>query len=98
MSTQHDHPTTPNYDGCTGVADIYVECCHNHDAHYWLGDITRAEADKEFRQCMQEMSPFGVFSPMSWWRWAAVRWLGQAGWDHHRRRDAAKAAKEQENV
>ncbi len=57
---------------------IWIE----HDIHYRTGatlagvEISRAEADKIFRECMQARSIFWIFSPMSWWRWAAVRLFG----------------------
>lgn len=68
-------------DGCTGVADFYVDCCYLHDHFYRVGEhwkvgggpVTRAEADKALRQCIQSRSKFGRFSPMSWIRWAGVR-------------------------
>ena len=78
-------------DGCTGVADIYKDCCLEHDISYRTGldprvthykgravPISRAEADKRFRQCMQSRSVLGKLSPVSWVRWAGVRiggWL-----------------------
>lgn len=73
-------------DGCTKVADFYVDCCFEHDLHYILGrtltgeSLSKTDADRLFRLCIQERSPFGVFSPMSWWRWLGVRLFGRGKW------------------
>lgn len=78
-------------DGCTGVPEFHRDCCLEHDIAYrtgfdpraafksgeWLAPITRAEADARFRKCNQERSLMGRFSPMSWWRWAAVRLMAR---------------------
>lgn len=70
-------------DGCTGVADFYIECCWYHDKLYQTGldfnnqPVTRAEADRRFRLCMQSRSKLGRFSPMSWWRFSGVRIFGR---------------------
>lgn len=75
-------------DGCTGVLDFYRPCCVLHDFHYRIGldfdmtAISRALADAKFRRCMQTRSIVGVFSPMSWWRWAGVRIFGGKAWNH----------------
>lgn len=78
-----------NSDGCTGVKDVYVRACHEHDFHYRfahtfagtpeaLGEpISKTEADTRFRQVMQWESPLGRFSPLSWWRWAGVATFGR---------------------
>lgn len=73
-------------DGCTGVGEFYRDCCLEHDIHYRTGcridgtPISRAEADARFRECIQARSPWGKLSPMSWWRWAAVRLFGGKSW------------------
>lgn len=73
-------------DGCTGVKDWYVEACYEHDFHYtyrktlWGDPLTRDEADSRFREQIQARSPFKRFSPMSWWRYLAVRRLGDGLW------------------
>ena len=72
-----------NSDGCSGVADIYLDCCYEHDIAYRTGKAfegdrtTRAQDDARFRECIQEHSSFGRFSPVSWWRWLGVRILGR---------------------
>ena len=63
-------------DFCTGVSEWYADCCAQHDKEYANPDIKRREADGNFRRCIQKKSPFGIFSPMSWWRWAGVRVFG----------------------
>lgn len=74
-------------DGCSDVPDFYVECCWQHDRGYQTGENidgvkypNRKAIDDEFRKCMQDRSIFGRFSPMSWWRWAAVRLFGWMPW------------------
>lgn len=75
-------------DGCTGVIDFYLPCCHRHDLMYRLHvdmdgtPITRAEADAKFRECMQKRSRLGNFNPMSYIRWAGVRIFGHKAWKH----------------
>jgi hypothetical protein len=69
-------------DGCTGVTQIYRDCCYEHDIAYVTGrtvegaPLTRAEADAMFRRCIQARSPLRSLSPMAWWRWVGVRLLG----------------------
>lgn len=73
-------------DGCSGVPDFHIECCWAHDIAYRTGmtvdgeTLTRAEADARFRRCIQSRSAFGLFSPMSWWRWLGVRFGGASSW------------------
>lgn len=74
-------------DGCSHVADIYVESCYEHDIAYRThanldgSPITKDQADTRFRHRIQEMSALGSWSPLAWWRWAAVSWWGQSAWD-----------------
>lgn len=69
-------------DGCTGVSELYRDCCFEHDIAYRTGHTvlgratTREEADRRFRQCIQSRSALGRFSPVSWVRWAGVRLFG----------------------
>lgn len=78
-------------DGCSHVTSMYLDCCLEHDIHYRTGrtlsneEISRAQADKIFRECMQSRSIFKVFSPMSWWRWMAVRLFGSDSYASKRR-------------
>lgn len=74
-------------DGCSGpTLQVHRACCDEHDIHYRTGQrldgtpITRREADAEFRRCMQERSRLGKWTPMAWWRWAAVRTFGGQFW------------------
>ena len=70
-------------DGCSFASGGFRDCCVEHDVHYRLGTtidgypITRREADARFRSCMQCRSRFGWWSPVAWWRWAAVRTFGR---------------------
>jgi hypothetical protein len=73
-------------DGCSGVLDIYVDACYEHDIAYRTGrtvdgePLTRAQADARFRRSIQHRSPFGFFSPVSWTRWVGVRIIGKRFW------------------
>ena len=70
-------------DGCSGGTGAFRECCLEHDIHYRTGltldgaPITKDEADKRFLSCMQSRSVFGFYSPMAWWRYAAVTLFGR---------------------
>lgn len=73
-------------DGCSVVSELYHDCCLEHDIHYRTQRqldgkfITRSEADKQFRVCMQSRSPFKWFSLVSWIRWAGVRIFGASSY------------------
>lgn len=73
-------------DGCTGVPEFYRESCIVHDFWYRThrdldgSEITKAEADRRMRVMIQDRSPAGVFSPMSWWRWAGVKLFASKAW------------------
>ena len=49
--------------------------------------ITKSQADTTFRRCMQSWSTLGRWSPMSWWRFAGVKFLGGKAWKAHRNRE-----------
>lgn len=74
-------------DGCTGVPNIYVLACYDHDIAYrthedvFGGPLTREQADLRFKWALQHESPLGRLSPMAWWRWQGVRLAGQHAWD-----------------
>lgn len=72
------------YDGCTGVPDFGfgTTCCGEHDAHYQLSDISRAEADSRLRRCMQKAGMVGY--GLSWVYWLGVRALG---WKFYRKKN-----------
>jgi len=69
-------------DGCTHATQIHQVCCFEHDICYVLGTtprgvpITKAQADRRFRDCNQAHSPFKFLSPLAGWRWLAVHWFG----------------------
>jgi hypothetical protein len=62
------------YDGCTGVPDFNfgADCCDEHDFHYQLLDMPRAEADRRLRECIRKKGYF--FLP--WIYWIGVRLFG----------------------
>ena len=82
-----------NSDGCTGVKDIYIHACWEHDFHYryavtLFGEpITFNEANARFRQVIQGSSKLKWFSPISWIRFAGVKMFGKPIWDRHRERN-----------
>jgi hypothetical protein len=69
------------YDGCTGVPDFDfgADCCGEHDYHYQIGDVSRAEADKRLRQCLRKKGYF----VLPWAYWLGVRLLG---WKFYKRK------------
>ncbi len=73
-------------DGCSGVSDLYLDACYEHDIAYRTGHTvdgeprTRAQADEDFRRTIQDLSPLGAASPLSWVRWAGVRLFGKSSW------------------
>lgn len=73
-------------DGCTMVAQIYKRACIKHDFMYrthrdFTGEVvTRAEADRRFRLCIQSLSGWHLLSPISWVRWLGVRIAGRFFW------------------
>lgn len=90
--TKHDWDLVRAYtksDGCTGVIDLYIEACIEHDFlfrthHDFSGKvISFYEANKRFRIRIQRLSKLGMCDPVSWWRWLAVCFLPQArrAWD-----------------
>lgn len=71
-------------DGCTVVSELYQDCCRLHDILYKTGidpdtglPVTRAHADRIFRQCMTDRSRLGAFNPIAWWRYLGVRLFGR---------------------
>lgn len=73
-------------DGCTGVVDIFVRACYEHDFYFRTHHdfegkvISFWEANKRFRKRIQKLSNFGVLSPVSWWRWLAVTVCAHNAW------------------
>jgi len=60
--------------GCSSSPDFnFQHCCDTHDYHYAVHDITRAEADKKLRKCIQK-EWHGILLP--WIYWGAVRMFG----------------------
>lgn len=77
---------TVGSDGCTVVPEFFRVCCLEHDRAYATGKtlrgvvVTKADADQRFRDCIQRHSTFRWLSPLSWWRWWAVRQFGRGVW------------------
>jgi hypothetical protein len=69
-------------DGCTGVTEMYHECCIFHDLGYryhidvYGEEITKDKVDSNFKKCIQSRSWMKWFNPVSWWRYAGVKWFG----------------------
>ena len=74
-----------NSNGCTGVVDVYTECCLLHDFLYKTGIVSRSEADWMFHECVQSRSPLRKWSLVGWVRWIGVRIGGYWAWKKHRR-------------
>ena len=85
-------------DGCSFVNRLYRVrrepsrlCCLQHDVEYHDGTtveghpLTRSQADRRFRRCIQEWSKLGRWSPLSWVRWLGVRAGGWRPWRKYRR-------------
>jgi hypothetical protein len=72
-------------DGCTGVPDFDFgsDCCAEHDLNYQVGDISRAEADKLMRQCIQAKG----YILLPWVYWAGVRLFAGPIWRRYRKQD-----------
>jgi hypothetical protein len=74
-------------DGCSGVPDWMVWTCLEHDVHYRTHKtlngtpITKTTSDYVFRVRIQQGSALGRFSPVSWWRWLGVKYLGKKAWE-----------------
>ena len=73
-------------DGCSGVPDFYLNCCIIHDWWYRTHrnldgtPITKTQADKGLKECIQADSVLGRFSPMAWWRYWGVKKFGRKAW------------------
>ncbi len=66
------------YDGCTMSPDFNFgsDCCGEHDYHYQDRTITRAEADRRLRACMQKKG----YVVLPWIYWGFVRAFGGFHW------------------
>jgi hypothetical protein len=73
------------YDGCTAVPDFDfgADCCGEHDAHYQLGDISRAEADARMRICISKKGYF----LLPWAYWLGVRLFAGGVWKKYRSKE-----------
>lgn len=73
-------------DGCSKVLDTSIICCYEHDIPYRTGrnykgeEVTKADTDKRFRECIQEESTNKVRGFIaSWTRWFGVSVLNRNG-------------------
>lgn len=68
--------------------DAYRRWREGNTIFYWddATPVTRAEADKQFKRCIQAKSAFGKWSLIALGRWAAVRAFGWWAWRQYRRR------------
>lgn len=77
-------------DGCSGVPDIFVWSCMEHDCHYrthrflWGEEITKEQADYIFRVRIQQCHMSLLKWPISWIRWLGLKYLpaAQTAWDN----------------
>jgi hypothetical protein len=69
------------YDGCTGVPDFNfgADCCGEHDYYYQLSNISRADADRKLRECIQRKG----YVVLPWIFWLGVRIFG---WRYYRKK------------
>lgn len=75
------------FDGCTNAPDLNAaDCCAEHDYHYQDLDLTRAQADKKLRKCMQKKG----WIILPWIYWGAVRIFGG---NHYARKQNESTAK-----
>ena len=51
---------------------------------YWdhARAVNRGCVDKQFRECIQQKSKLGHWSPLAWIRWSGVRTFGWRAWRH----------------
>ena len=76
-------------DGCTGVVDIFLSACLEHDIHFRTHkflcgcEIDFSTANYIFRRRIQQRSLFGRFSPVSWLRWIGVNHFGRKAWNNY---------------
>jgi hypothetical protein len=73
------------YDGCTGVPDFDFgkDCCGEHDYHYQIGDVSRAEADRRLRDCLRKKGYF----ILPWLYYLGVRGFASGVWSRYRKKD-----------
>lgn len=69
-------------DGCTASPDFNFgsDCCAEHDIHYQEQSISRSEADKRLRECIQKKG----YVALPWIYWLGVRMFGWKFWNKHK--------------
>lgn len=69
-------------DGCSGAPELNVTlCCERHDVEYRSGVVSRADADRELRRCMQRKG----WLVLPWIWWSVVRLFGWMRYRYDRR-------------
>ena len=84
----HEPLTWERFDGCTAVPDVCLGCCLEHDIAYWYGgEISRAIADRNLRNCIislgrreREWWSRWFYVCLGWSWWLAVRLFGNRSW------------------
>lgn len=80
-------------DGCTAVPDLDIgSCCIEHDYYYMTKEVTRAEADKKFRQCIAKR-----YKLLPWIYWLGVRFFGSKFYGHNKRQPLEIATSDHPN-
>lgn len=65
-------------DGCTDVPNFnFCGCCFEHDYYYTTHIISRSEADKRLRQCIEAKGWY----VLPWLYWIGVRIFGGKHYD-----------------
>lgn len=60
-------------DGCSLSPDmVFSDCCITHDVDYYTGIVSRAQADKNLRECIKRHG----FPVLCWVYWIGVRIFG----------------------
>ncbi len=75
-------------DGCSNAPDFnFKECCVEHDFYYrndeGITGVSRSEADKRLRKCMQKKWKLPL---MPWIYWGAVRVSGWWPWNKNQKK------------
>ncbi len=73
-------------DGCSNAPDLnFGECCKEHDYYYrneeFVTGVSRAEADKRLRKCIQCHWKLPI---LPWVFWSMTRCFGWIPWNKNR--------------
>jgi len=75
-------------DGCSSAPDLtFKACCNEHDYYYRncesVTGVSRSEADKILRQCIQKKWKLPI---LPWVYWGATRLFGWIPWNKNQKR------------